>query len=812
MRHKEIGRIGNAAVCRIKYQPLNRVGRVIRSFSKDLAVVISCLFAAVGHAQDKPDALKSYHTIITPEFVTKNGFLGAHVNKNRIYLEIPSAMLGVDMLFIEHHYYSGATKVRWVKRDDSIHLIIPELESRVGNRVPVVDKSIKGDMYDLEMTVATLPILAMSIKDSGYVVDATDLFLQTPEPLSGRGKVLRKDLAFINKVMAFDNTIEVQTRKTYATEKGPITAESDFSLFLLPEPMMPRLFDHRMGFFPDVSDLSQTVMRAATLRWRLEKKHPDQKLSEPVKPIVYYLDPAIPEKWRPYVRAGVEEWLPAFEAAGFRNAIVVKDPPVGDEHWSMNSMRYSYVRWINRSAYRGKEGDGAGTVDTIADRRTGELLKVDILIGRINGIVDRYFARCSPLDTRAQQYPFPDELLGRLIQYLTAHETGHSFGLKDGNYGSFGYPFEKLRDRSWLQEMGHTPSVMNYARDNIVVQPEDGIPPSLLVQKVGPADLYSIRWGYTQFDNIKAPEDELPHLEKIVREQDSVPWYKYTAHMGVTSGPDRQMEVVDSDNPVKVAELAARNLRRTIKLIPVATRHEQGSDTAQRFYEATLNLWVDYMTSVASMVGGYITQFKNTNTSDPVYDYSAIPAASQREAVRFLIDEAFGTPLWMAAPEITRDYESQGTLDNVSSRQLKVLSELLSRGRLMNMEETDLAGREGDYRMTDLFDDLHAGLWSELESIAISINPYRQQLQLAHILMLINYLSLDSDKRFLDASRTHSAKMPFSLNGYTRANVLTALSNIKDDVEKVLPKVTDATTRSHLQLCLLEMEKIWRIA
>src|SRR5690606_3186342 len=169
--------------------------------------------------------------------------------------------------------------------------------------------------------------------------------------------------------------------------------------------------------------------------------------------------------------------------------------------------------------------------------------------------------------------------------------------------------------------------------------------------------------------------------------------------------------------------------------------------------------------------------------------------------------EAFGTPLWMVAPEITRDYEPHGTLGAVTSRQLKVLSELLRPERLNNMEETDLAGGV-DYRMPDLFDDLHAGLWNELEGRAITINPYRQQLQSGQILLLISYLNLDSEKRYLGTSPTYVAKMPFTFNSYTRATVLTALKSIKGHVEKVLPKVKDAATRSHLELCLFELERI----
>ncbi|GAA3587405.1 zinc-dependent metalloprotease [Flavivirga amylovorans] len=772
-----------------------------------IAILTFCIISTGGYAQKTTSHLRPYDEVITSETITKKGFLSVHLLKNKFYLEIPSAMLNKELLFVRHGRYGNSKQIKWIKKENKIHLIIPEIQSKAGNTIPL----IKGKFIE-KMTVATFPILAIGDKGLSDVIDITSLFLKTPKELHGGVMVIFDDLAFINKVLAFDAVIEVKTSKTTMSDKGSITADVDYSLVLLPEPMMPRLYDCRMGFHHDKqvpATLDNKVSRASIVRWRLEKKDPDKELSDPIKPITFYFDPVMPDKWKPYVKMGVEEWLPAFEAAGFKNAIVVKEPPVNDENWAINSMRYSYIRWVNHSKYRGHEGEGGTTASKIIDERTGEILKGDVLIGEINFLVDRYFTRCSPLDKRAQEYPFPDDLMGELIQSLTAHEAGHIFGLMDGNYGEYTYPFERMRDKKWLQEMGHTPSAMSYARDNFIVQPEDSIPPSLLIQKVGPTDLYSIRWGYTPFKEAKTPDAELPYLEKIVREQDSIPWYKYIGNTGIDYGPGVLNEIVESDNPVKATALGIQNLKRVIQLIPSATRNEPESEIKRRFYRKTLQLWIDQMESVVSLVGGYTAQYKSAGQEGSVY--TPVRANRQREAVAFLNTYAFHPPLWMAPPNLIRRFSSESfenvvinsRLAIISRRQLKILFGLLDTGRLKRVEETSLTMENG-YSITDLLQDLYKGLWSELESRDIKINPYRQELQIAYIIRLkaaINSVNSHYPSNFLNL-----AVNKYSYSNYTRAGMLSALNTLKNTIEKAIQNTNDIVTKEHLELCLLEIK------
>ena len=318
---------------------------------KKAVLIVLLLFGTIS-TQTFAQNIKPYKEVITSESLTKKGFLQAHQLENKLYLEIPSAMLNKDMLFVKHDSRSEHKQIKWTKSNDKIHLIIPEIKSEAGNIIPVV----KGGAIK-KITPATFPILAMGPNHSSYVIDVTALFLSPPKELPGSGTAIFDGLASINKVVAVDNTLEVKTTKTITSNAGPVTVDADFSLLLLPEPMMPRLYDPRMGFFIETTPVpGSKPIRASIRRWRLEKKHKDQALSDPITPITLYFDPATPDKFKPYIKAGVEEWLPAFEAAGFKNAIQVKEPPTDDPDWSLTSMRYSYIHWTDKTNYRGKEG------------------------------------------------------------------------------------------------------------------------------------------------------------------------------------------------------------------------------------------------------------------------------------------------------------------------------------------------------------------------------------------------------------------------------------------------------------------------
>lgn len=774
-------------------------------------------------AQDKANEIRPYQEVITSEALSSKGFVTTHLQNDRLYLELPKSLLGKDLLFVNHSIQSSNDyrQIQLNKRGNTVELILPEIESKVGNTIPSIEGTFK---FNIRITPITFPILAITDDQLRYVIDVTSLFLATPKVLTsdeipmltGRGDpgsgLVVNDLAFINKVKAFDTTVEVETTKTFTSKNGPQTLDVNFSVFLLPEPMMPRLFDHRTGFFPDTGKFWDLPVRGAIMKWRLKKKHEDRALSEPIKPITLYFDEATPDKWKPYIKAGIEQWLPAFEAAGFKNALEIKDTPMDDINWSMSSMRYALIQWVNRGKYRGHEGDGSAGADWIVDKRTGEILKGDLRMGLMDIPALRYFVRCSPLDPRAQKYPFPDDLMGELVESLAAHEMGHVLGLIDANYGEFAYPFEKMRDKQWLRTMGHTPSIMTYDRENYVAQPEDSIPPELLQQKVGPMDLYSIRWGYTPIPEAKTPDEELSHLEKIIREQDSIPWYRFTPWAGwMAEGPGETNEVVTSDDPIKATLLGVENLKRVIKLIPHATKNERTNANKSRLYYEALRLWVNQMKSVVSLVGGYTIYNKSAGQQGQVY--TPIPPNRQKEAVAFLNTNAFKPPLWLSSPDITEraginlrppDYRllMNTTLKNISQRQLTVLRYLLDSKRLRNLEKM---GFESGYTLIEFFQDLQNGIWDELDTKNIKIDPYRQEIHIGYITEF-KYAIEKEGRAF--RSQGFPSQNKYEYSNYMRGAMFSELQRLKSKIEKSLKSVKDPATRGHLELCLLEIDSV----
>ena len=280
-------------------------------------------------------------------------------------------------------------------------------------------------------------------------------------------------------------------------------------------------------------------------RWRLEKKDPNAAVSEPVKPIVYYIDAATPVKWVPWLMKGVEDWNVAFEAAGFKNAIIAKKAPTPQEDpdWSPEDVRNSVIRWLPSTV---ENASGPH----ISDPRTGEILNADIQFYHnvMNLARDWYFVQVGPLDPRAQKLPLPDDLMGRLLEYVVAHEVGHTLGFQHNMKASSMYPADKVRDKNFVQTMGHTPSIMDYSRFNYVAQPEDGIDPADLIPRIGPYDIWATHWGYAPIPDAKKSDDEKATLDKWAREQDDKPWLRFSTSNSNGADPGEETEAVgDAD-------------------------------------------------------------------------------------------------------------------------------------------------------------------------------------------------------------------------------------------------------------------------
>ncbi|RYC50356.1 zinc-dependent metalloprotease [Flagellimonas olearia] len=728
--------------------------------------------------------------VACPLWGQANNGIGAYLEDNRLFLVLDREIIGEPMLFVRHH--KGQLMVRWLHLGEQVVLTQHRVRSTLGEWIPIDD-----DYKIEERVLGKFKIIKDKNDTGGLTIDATELILSNDMKWFAYDSPERIDLrkSYIYKVEKLDGETVIRTKRTTNTGTTSKTIEVDFSFYQLTDwPMRPRLFDHRMGYYlEDVWDAQRTDnYKAAIMRWRMEKKDPMSTLSEPVIPITFYFHPDVPDLWKPYIRAGILAWSVPFEAAGFKNAIKVRDLPEGAP--SGHSVTYSMIRWENFSGVRGSEKESGSTAKMIVDQRTGEILKADILISSSpRSLVDEYVVRCAPMDARAQRYPVPESLVGELFQYVTSHETGHALGLMDGNYGEYAYPLEKIRDVQWLRKMGHTPSIMNYARHNYIAQPEDSIPASLLLQKVGPMDIFQIKWGYSNFPKVTSPFEERPILDSIILAYDSIPWYRFNADRYGRIGPGNTHEAVDNRDPITSTELGLRNMEKVMGLLPKLNRDQPDDALLKRLYKKTLELWFYEMRHVLSLVGGYTIHYKSA--AQPGAVYVPISMGEQRKALGFLLQNAFEVPQWLEHPSFEYRLDDINGTDMLLVYQLQLLSELMGVSRMGRLEHMERAVLWGMISM------LQEGLFQELKDIRADISPRRQEIQSTYIDTLINIV-----KRKEASFRVEDKK--FDYTDYSKGLLMQQLISLKKDIKKAVKKNKESSSLGHWQICLNKLNAI----
>ncbi|WP_291156790.1 zinc-dependent metalloprotease [Gemmatimonas sp. UBA7669] len=705
---------------------------------------------------------RPYASIVTGRAVTKNGVFKVHQVGSRLFFEIPRAELGKDFVIVStlagtpneiglRGTQGGNNVVRFERRDHRILL-------REARYRDIISDTAASQRLAAELIGVTRILAALNVEaygpDSAAVVEVTRLFTGGVPEYTALGARAQVDAArsYVEKFSAYARNVNVTAVQTFtpqggapgggpgggnAAAAGPTTEKYTFSVAKLPEnPMMPRLLDERVGYFGVTQrDFSGATQRVETKRyigrWRLECS--DQKVGNlcvPKKPITYYLDPATPAWLKPWIRKGIEEWQPAFEAAGFHKGIVAAEAPANDPDFSGEDATVSMVRWLP-SATENAVGP------SLRDPRTGEILDADVqtYLNVMNLTRSWYFTQVGHLDPRAQKLPFPDTLTGRLLQYVTAHEVGHTLGFPHNFKASSMYPVDSVRSRTFVKKMGHTPTLMDYSRFNYVAQPEDNIDLEDLIPKVGPYDHYAVMWGYTPIANARTPEAELPTLDKWARMQDSIPWYRFSGDNGA-AGPDpgEQSEAVGDADAVKATTLGVKNLKRTMAMLEKATAWKEGStfDDLEELYGRTVGQWATEMGHVARIVGGQYKQEKRVGQSGPVF--TPVEPARQKAAVQYLLDNAYTTPTWLLDRSILSKLEPSGSLNRVGNAQVRSLGSLLSNDRLQRMLEFEaLAVNKRDvYPVASFLADVRAGLWKELSSGA-PIDAFRRRLQRVYL-------------------------------------------------------------------------------
>jgi len=780
-------------------------------------------------AKDKSSTTKQangdygdYNEIITGDTESDNGLFTIHSVDEKVYYEIPDSLLGREMLLVSRiaqtptnffGFQSAGSKaneqvITFSKRNKKILIRKKSYGSVAADSLPI-SKSVQANNF--EPIIAAIDIEAINPDSNGVLINVTDFFTNDIPAISGVRGFLRSSYqvrrldskrSFIESAKSFPRNIEVRHILTYEATNPPSDQSTNTMSLLMnqsmvlltEEPMRPRFADHRVGWFTITQidyglDEQKAGTREYIRRWRLEPKDPEAyargELVEPKKPIVYYLDPATPEKYRPYIKQGIEDWQEAFEAAGFKNAVIAKDPPSKEEDpdWSPEDIRYSTVRYV-ASTTRNAVGP------SVSDPRTGEIIESDIIWyhNHLRSYRNRLMIETGASNPDARSLKLDDDLIGETMRRVISHEVGHAIGLPHNMQASSAYPVDSLRSGSFTQKMGIAPTIMDYARQNYIAQPGDEN--IRFIRKIGPYDRYAVNWGYRIIPEADTPEDEKPILDEWILEKADDPIYRFESSRGYD--PSIQTEDL-SDDPVQASTYGMMNLQRVVpNLIEWTSTEGEGYDDLEEIYRELVGQWSRYVNHVITNIGGLYTQRKTSNQEGPVY--KTVPESYQRKAMTFMNENAFTTPEWLLDKEILRRIEYSGALDRIKSLQGNFLRRILSNNRMLRMIETESFGEGDTYTLSEMLAELRKGIWAEVYSqSAVDIDTYRRNLQRIYLDNI--HQKLQSDHSDI----TESDIQPV---------LKYELKQLQGDIETALDRNSGRTTRSHLEDSLERIEEI----
>lgn len=789
--------------------------------------------AAVPADKDKKETgIQPYDKVITAKAKTDEGLFNVHKVDDKFFYEIPDSLFGRELLNVtrisktaQNIGYGGEEineqVLRWQKRDKKVLLRVVSFNNVASDSLPIAE-SVRNSNF--EPIIMAFDIKAFG-KDSSVVIEITNLFTKDVPALGlddrsrKQFKVTQLDESrtYIESIRSFPINIEARNVITYKAGEAPsnaqtgsISLEINNSMLLLPKkPMMPRLSDKRVGYFgisqTDYGrDEQKATRRSYISRWKLIPKDVEAysrgELVEPVKQIVYYIDPATPVKWRPYLIAGVNDWNKAFEAAGFKNAIVAKEAPTKEEdpEWSVDDARYSVIRYFSsdiQNAYG----------PHISDPRSGEILESHIgwYHNVMNLLRNWYFIQTAAINPEARSVKFKDEIMGELIRFVSSHEVGHTLGLPHNMGSSFAYPVDSLRSATFTKKSGTAPSIMDYARFNYVAQPEDkGV---ALMPGIGEYDKYAVNWGYRYIPGMKNPDQEKPILNKWITDKTNNPVYFYGRQTGNPIDPRSQTEDL-GNNAMKASTYGVANLKRIVPNLITWTA-ENGKDYGDlnELYSNVLGQWNRYNGHVKSNIGGVYETFKSYEEKGDVF--TPVPKAIQKEAMAYLQKETFTTPVWVLDQSILKKIEHAGIVDRVRGLQAGTLNQLLDPGRIARLIEAEAVLGNETYTPLNLFADLRAGLWSELTT-GKKIDTYRRNLQRAHIERL-EWLMKEEPAAMPAAFRGFMGSTPIDVSqSDIRPIVRAELKALKTQISGAIARTGDTMSKYHLDDCVQRINQI----
>lgn len=786
---------------------------------------------------------KPYSEIITSKAKTDRGLITTHRVDDKFYFEIPDALLNREILVVNRisKAAAGARAGFTGYAGDQISDNVISFERGPNNKIFLksisyqeVARDSSGGMYqsvrnsNLQPIVAAFDVKALA-KDSltgnkGTVIEVTDYLMGENDIFFFDARVKRalgltqyqKDNSYVIDLRSYPSNTQIKTVKTYlrspqtfsptgvpsfsiAPAGIPTTYELNSSMILLPaKPMQPRYYDPRVGYFAtgytdfDLNPQGIQQVRMIT-RWRLEPKEEDipkykqGQLVEPKKPIVFYIDPATPKKWVPYLIQGVNDWQVAFEKAGFKNAIMAKEAPVNDPEWNIENANYSAVVY--------KPSDVANASGPhVHDPRTGEILESHInwYHNVMNLLRNWYLIQTAAVDPRARSVQFSDSLMGQLIRFVSSHEVGHTLGLRHNFGSSSSVPVQNLRNKAWVEAHGHTPSIMDYARFNYVAQPEDNISEKGLFPRIGDYDTWAIEWGYRWYPEAKTPEAELPILNKLTIEK----LKNKRLIFGTESDPDdpRNQSEDLGDNAMIASGYGIKNLQRILPKLPEWSRElNKDYSSLEELYGQVISQYSRYMGHVAKNIGGVLTTPKTVEQPGGTVEFT--PASKQKEAMQFLQSQLFKTPHWLVDNKVTA-YTGDNSLTIIGTIQDNILGRLVSANTLNKLLRFEAEG-SNPYTASAMLNELKKGIWSELATKQ-TIDIFRRNLQKAHVERLIKLASPDPAGTFISFSGFGPLPVAVSRTNDAISIAKMQLRSLQSEIRAALPSYKDAASRAHL--------------
>lgn len=814
---------------------------------KDKKAAKNAMAKVDAKSSDVKKEPKPYRKVIDSTAVTQNGLITVHKIDQKYLYEISDSLLGSEIMTITR--YSKTPAGGGIFGGEEINRQVVRWEKGLNNNLllrsityvimsPDEDKplaqAVKNSTSD--PIIGNYDVLAYK-KDNdgkiiGYVIDLTPTFdadVQTfsLDPIKKQLlniQAFQKDRSFISKVSSYPINTEIRSVKTFTTtppkisttptpqigvnlpsalDAGVITVEMNTSMILLPKtPMRKREFDARVGYFANQfgvfeEDSQKSDTKVFAVRWRLEPKSAEDaqkqkngELIEPLKPIVYYIDPATPEKWKKYIKQGIDDWQVAFEAAGWKNAIRGEYWPENDPTMSLEDARFSVLRYFAaeiQNAYG----------PNVHDPRSGEILESHI--GWYHNIMSLlrnwYLIQTAAANPEARAKRFDDKLMGELIRFVSSHEVGHTLGLRHNMGASSATPVEKLRDKDFVAKNGHTSSIMDYARFNYVAQPEDGV--TDFFPKIGDYDKWAIKWGYSYFEEAKSEKEEKTILNEMTKEayKNNRLWF------GTESSPyDPRYQTEDiGDNAMRASEYGIKNLKRILpNLIEWSSEKGESYSELDELYGALTGQFRRYMGHVTKNVGGIYDSPKTYDMTGN--QFTVVPKSIQKDAVAFLNTQLFTTPKWLLNQDILSKINPDSGVEAIKSMQDATLSSLLAGDRMVRLMETSSASKE-NYAVDELMTDLNKGIFSELKGSS-SIDIYRRNIQKIYVDKLIELLKPGS-------ATVRSVPVGVTYGFNTRKVNLAQtdlpsiargqLNTLKNELKMATIRMTDTVSKYHVQ-------------